>query len=72
MKKALTTTQDGVANCIKAIGQNLIDKAEDIAKDISDVMEITIYAKLNAEEVVSFDVAKTYIARLPNEDNKEV
>lgn len=72
MKQAVTTIKDGVANCIKTIGQNLIDKAEDIARDTDGVTEITIYAKLTPHTVVAFDVEKTYIARLPNENNKEV
>lgn len=64
MKRLMNTANDGVENCIKALGQSLIDRAEDIAKDVTDVMEITISATLNAETIVSFDVNKTYIARL--------
>ena len=69
MGTTVTTKRHGIENCIKAIGQSLINKAEDIARDTKDVIEITINARLTADEIISFNVEKTYIARLPNEDN---
>lgn len=64
------TTKDGVEKCIKAIGQSLIEKAEDIAKDIKGVSSITIFAEINPQEVINFDVTKNYYAAL--DDGKEV
>ena len=55
---------------IIAIGQSLIERAEDITKDLEEVISITIYAKLNPSEVVNFEITKNYTARI-KEDNKE-
>lgn len=54
---------------IIAIGQSLIERAEDITSDLKNVHSITIYANIVAGEVVTFDVTKNYIATL--KDNKE-
>ena len=43
---------------IKSIGQDLINKAEDITNDID-----SIYANINPLEVVSFDVTKNYVVK---------
>lgn len=48
---------------IKSIGQDLINKAEDITNDIDRVQSISIYANINPLEVVSFDVTKNYVVK---------
>lgn len=55
---------------IIAIGQSLIDRAEDITKDLKDVTSITIYARLNPSEIVNFDVTKNYSATIKERKNK--
>ena len=64
--KGEKTAKDGII----AIGQSLIERAEDITKDLKDVTSITIYAQLNPSEIVNFDITKNYTARI-REDNKE-
>lgn len=57
------TAKDGII----AIGQELIKRAEDITKDLKGVSNITIYAQLNPNEVVNFDITKNYTAILEEE-----
>ena len=59
-----------VKDAITAIGQSLIERAEDIAKDVEKVSTINIYANIVNGEIVSFDVTKNYIAELVKEENK--
>lgn len=54
---------------IIAIGEEIINRADDITKDLKDVQSITIYATLNAGEIANFDITKNYIAKL--NDKKE-
>lgn len=51
-----------VKKSIIAIGQSLIEKADDIARDCENVASISIYANLNPTEIVNFDVTKNYYA----------
>lgn len=48
---------------IKSIGQDLIDKAEEISNDIEGVASITIYANITPLETVNFDVTKNYATK---------
>lgn len=62
----------GQENCKKAlqsIGQDLINRAEDISRDLSFVKSITIYAQLNPTEIINYDVTKNYAVFL-NEEEK--
>lgn len=52
---------------IIAIGQQLIERAEDICNDLTDVHSITINAEIVADKVVNFDVIKNYNARFKEE-----
>lgn len=45
---------------IKALGEDLINRAEDICNDLKRVASITIYANIGPEKVVNFDVTKNY------------
>ena len=62
--------EETAKNGIIAIGQSLIEKAEEITRDLDRVQSITIFAQLNPIEVVNFDITKNYIAEL-KEENKE-
>ena len=57
------TAKDGII----AIGQELIKRAEDITNDLERVNSITIYAQLNPNEIVNFDITKNYNATLDEE-----
>ena len=60
------TTKNGII----AIGQSLIEKAEEITRDLDRVASITIFAQLNPGEIINFDITKNYIVEL-KEENKE-
>lgn len=62
------TAKEGII----AIGQSLINKAEEITKDIDKdkVSSITIYANLNPNEIVTFEVSKSYYAQFEEENNE--
>lgn len=57
-------------NGIIAIGQSLVERAEEITRDLDRVSSITIFAQLNPGEIINFDITKNYIAEL-KEENKE-
>lgn len=63
--------ENDVENWVKSIGQNLIDRAEDISRDIDKVRTITIYANITPEEILNFDITKNYTVKLI-EDEEEV
>ena len=60
-----TITVLGLENCnkaLKAIGQNIIDRSDDITNDLEKVSKIIIHAELNPAEITSFSITKEYIA----------
>lgn len=69
MKKSICVGQENCKKAIESIGQDLINRAEDISKDLKFVKSITIYAQLNPAEVVNYDVTKNYQVNF--EINKE-
>lgn len=54
------TVNSEVAKCIKAIGQDLINKADDISNDLENVSSITIYSKIIGGDIINYDVTKNY------------
>lgn len=54
------TINNEVAKCIKSIGQDLINRADDISNDLKNVMSITIHSTICGGEVVNYDVTKNY------------
>ena len=73
--KVEQTPNERVAACIKAIGQDLINRAYDISRDINLVGSITIVGKIEAGEITNYDVVKNYRPLMYCEDmnpmNKE-
>lgn len=67
MSRRINVTTDGVEKSIKAVGESLINRASDIARDIDKVTSITIYARLDPTEIVNFDITKNYMAELKEE-----
>ena len=62
--------EETAKNGIIAIGQSLIEKAEEITRDLDRVASITIFAQLNPREIINFDITKNYIAELKEENKK--
>lgn len=62
--------EETAKNGIIAIGQSLIERAEEITRDLDRVTSITIFAQLNPSEIVNFDITKNYTAEF-KEENKE-
>lgn len=56
---------------IIAIGQSLIERAEEISRDLDRVTSITIHAQLNPCEIVNFDITKNYIAEFKEDNENE-
>ena len=52
---------------IKALGQELIERADNITSDLEKVSSITIYANITPDEIANFDITKNYIACFENE-----
>lgn len=52
--------KENAIKAIKAIGQNLIEKAEEVCADLDNVRTITIYATLTPSEICNFDITKNY------------
>lgn len=66
----IVTNNEATKKGIIAIGQSLIERAEEITRDLDRVQSITIFAQLNPGEIINFDITKNYIAEL-KEENKE-
>ncbi len=63
MKETLTPVgKENVKKSIIAIGQELIERADDITNDLKFVANIEINAKLTVDEVTNFNIKKNYIA----------
>ena len=63
--------EETAKNGIIAIGQSLIERAEEITRDLNRVQSITIFAQLNPSEIINFDITKNYIAELKEENKGE-
>ena len=71
MKETLTPVgKENVKKSIIAIGQELIERADDITNDLKFVANIEINAKLTVDEVTNFDIKKNYIARFEKKEEK--
>ena len=55
------TINSEVSKCIKAIGQDLINRADDISKDLKRVRNIEIKSTICNGEIINYDVNKNYI-----------
>lgn len=69
VKPARAIGQENCKKSLQSIGQDLIDRAEEISRDLEQVTSITIYANLNPTEIVNYDVTKNYFVYF--EKNKE-
>ena len=55
-----TLGKECVKEHIIEIGQDLIKRAEEISNNIDNVRDITIYAMLTPEDIVHYDITKSY------------
>lgn len=62
--------KENAIKSIKAIGQNLIEKAEEVCADLDNVRTITIYAKLTPSEICNFDITKNYAANFEDKEKE--
>lgn len=71
MKEAVTQVgKENVKKSIIAIGQELIERADDITNDLKLVANIEIYAKLTPDEITNFDIKKNYTATYEDKEEK--
>lgn len=59
--------KESCVEAIKAIGQSIINRADDICNDLNRVSSITIHAHITPLEIVNFDITKNYDAYLGEE-----
>lgn len=57
------TQNDKIEEILRALGQKIIDTAPEIAKDIRDVREITIYSSITRMEIPEVSIEKKYLVR---------
>lgn len=60
VQPANTNGQENCKKALESIGQDLINRAEDISRDLKFVTSITIHAELNPAEIVNYGVSKNY------------
>lgn len=60
MKKVRKTINSEVAKCIKAIGEDLIKRADDISRDLDRVATISINSVIQGGEIINYEVNKNY------------
>ena len=60
MEKTKKTINSEVAKCIKAIGEDLIKRADDISRDLDRVSSISISSVIHGGEIINYDVNKNY------------
>ena len=54
---------DNIEEAIKAIGETIINKANEIAKDIDDMTKISISSNIEPDKVVDVEISKTYYVK---------
>lgn len=68
-KPATTIGQENCKKALQSIGQDLINRAEDLSKDLEHVTSITICANINPTKIVNYDVTQNYSIYLNEEEN---
>lgn len=63
MEEECITLEKSVKLAIESIGQTIIDRAEEISKDIDDVTKISIHSDIEIEKPVCVEVSRTYLAK---------
>lgn len=75
MRKRYIVTKDkpdqNIKEVITAIGQNIIDRADEVSKNCENVSKITISADITPDTVVDYSINKTYYATINVKKNEE-
>lgn len=67
----LKKVKENIIESIKSIGQDLINRAEDISNDLDGVTSITIYSRIENGVVINYDVTKNYMTNFYLSNGKE-
>ena len=74
MTKIYIATKEKLETNIKeimtAIGQNIIDRADEVSKNCENVSEITISANITPNMVANYSINKTYYATIDVKENE--
>ena len=74
MTKIYIATKEKLEANIKeimtAIGQNIIDRADEVSKNCENVSEITISANITPNTVANYSINKTYYAIINVKENE--
>lgn len=74
MRKRYIVTKDkpdqNIKEVITAIGQNIIDRADEVSKNCENVSKITISADITPDTVVDYSINKTYYATIDVKENE--
>ena len=54
-------SENKITNYIKSIGQDLIDRADDITRDIKGVRSITIHSDITPDTILNYSIDKNYM-----------
>lgn len=55
---------DDIENCIKAIGQEIIDRASETATDLKNVSKIKIYSEIKVDSNITVEISKEYVVNM--------
>ena len=74
MTKIYIATKEKLETNIKeimtAIGQNIIDRADEVSKNCENVSEITISANITPNMVANYSINKTYYVTIDVKENE--
>lgn len=55
--------KDDLEKWIKAIGEEIIDRASDVARDNERLRSVTIKSEITPDEILNLDINKNYIVK---------
>ena len=62
--------EQNIKEIITAIGQNIIDRADEVSKNCENVSEITISANITPNKVANYSINKTYYVTIDVKENE--
>ena len=62
--------ETNIKEIITAIGQNIIDRADEVSKNCENVSEITISANITPTMVANYSINKTYYVTIDVKENE--
>ena len=62
--------EQNIKEIITAIGQNIIDRADEVSKNCENVSEITISANITPNMVANYSINKTYYVTIDVKENE--